>query len=214
MSRGSLVAAPKPILKKLLQQLAPLPEACGDATLVCSLPLGRYISGKCCGDKTHLKNREDEDYGQNFVSAIASCRGCLEAAFPGCIIFNPTNSFPDADRDMASLISSASISIWQEEDTVHLTNVAYGDIAASLVRVVSTAAFGPTADQLRCPWLESVVTRPREPTAANTTPGWILGEVKQGGHGRGALAVVWVASAVSGADSHLKEAGQTRWVPY
>ena len=85
--------------------------------------------------------------------------------------------------------------------------MAYGDIAASLARVVTTAAFGPTADQLRCPWLESVVTRPREPTAANTTPGWILGEVKQGGHGRGALGCGLGGQRSLRADSHLKEAG-------
>ena len=86
---------------------------------------------------------------------------------------------------MASLISSAGISIWQEEGPVHLTNAAYGDIAASLARVVTTAASEPTADQLGCPLLESVVTRPREATAANATPGWILGEVQQGGWRRG-----------------------------
>ena len=70
---GSLVAAPKPRLKKILQQLTPLREACGDETLVCSLPLGRYISGKCCSDEGHLENRGDEDFGQILSSAISSC---------------------------------------------------------------------------------------------------------------------------------------------
>ena len=111
----------------------------------------------------------------------------MEAAFPGCVVFNPTDSFEDADGDMASLISSAVMSIWQENDPVHLTNAAYGDIAASLVKVVTTAAADPSADQLRRPRLESVVTKPREATAANATPGWILGEAQQGGRGRGAL---------------------------
>ena len=106
---GSLVATPKPRLKKLLQQLTPLREACGDATLVCGLPLGRYISGKCCNDEGHLENRGDEDFSQILSSAVSSCRGCLETAFPGSVVFNPTDSF--ADGDMASLISSAGISI-------------------------------------------------------------------------------------------------------
>ena len=88
---GSLVAAPKPRLKKLLHQLVPLRDACTNVTLVCGLPLGRYISGKCCRDETHLENRGDKNFGQILVSAIASCRGCLEAAFPGCIVFNPTD---------------------------------------------------------------------------------------------------------------------------
>ena len=144
--------------------------------LVCGLPLECYISGKCCRDETHLENRGDEDFSQILISAIASCRGCLEAAFPGCTVFNPTDSFADVEGDMASLLSSAGLSIWQESDPVHLTNAAYGDIAASLVKVVSTAATNPSADMLRRPQLESIVTKPREATAANTTPGWILGE--------------------------------------
>ena len=182
--------------------------------MVCGFPLGHYISGKFCGDKTHLENREDKDYGQIYVSAIASCRGCPEAAFPGCIIFNLKDSFADADGDMASLISSADISIWQEEDPVHLTNAAYGDIAASLARVVTTAASDPTADQLRRPRLESVVTRPREATAANTTPGWILGEVQQGGRGRGAPGCGFGSQR----DLHGRQSPYrgraTHWAPY
>ena len=87
---------------------------------------------------------------------------------------------------MACLLSSAGMPIWQESDPVHLTNAAYGDIAASLVKVVSTAATDPSVDMLRRPRLESVVTKPREATAANMTPGWILREAQQGGRGRGA----------------------------
>ena len=162
---GSLEAAPKPRLKKLLQQLTPLREACGDATLVCGLPLGRYISRKCCSDEGHLENRGDEDFGQILSSAISSCRGCLEAAFPGSVVFNPTDSFADGDSDLASLISSAGISIWLEDDPVHLTNAAYEDIAASLVKLVTKTAADPSADLLRRPRLESVVTQPKEATA-------------------------------------------------
>ena len=169
---------------------------------VCGLPLSRYISGKCCRDEAHLENRGDEDFCQILVSAIASCRGCLEAAFPGCVVFNPTDSFADADGDMASLISLASMYIWQEDDPVQLTNAAYGDIAASLVKVVAAAATDPSADQLRRPRLESVNTRPREATVANTTPGWILGEAQKGGRGRGPRAGVLAVSAAPVAARH------------
>ena len=64
--------------------------------------------------------------------------------------------------------------------------MADGDIAASLVKMVTKTAADPSADHLRRPRLESLVTRPREATVANTTPGWILGEAQQGGRGRGA----------------------------
>ena len=211
---GSLVAAPKPRLKKLLHQLTPLQDACGQATLVCGLPHGDYISGKCCRDETHLENRGDEDFGQILVSAIASCRGCLEAAFPGCIVFSPMESFADADGDMASLISSAGMSMWQETDPVHLTNAAYGDIAASLVKVITTAATDPSVDQLRRPRLESIVTRPREATAAHMTPGWILGEVQRGGRGRGAFGRGFGGQRGPRGRQAAYRGGGTRWVPY
>ena len=211
---GSLVAAPKPRLKKLLMQLAPLREASGDATIVCGLPLGRYISAKCCKDESHLENRGDEDFGQILRTAIASCRGCLETAFPGCAVFNPTDSFADADGDMANLISSAGISIWLEDDPVHLTNTAYGDIAASLIKLVNKTAADPSADQLHRPRLESVVTRPREVTVANSTPGWILGEAQQGGRGRGAPGRGFGGSRGFRGRQAPFRGGATRWVPY
>ena len=100
--------------------------------------------------ESQLENLGDKDFGQILSTAIASCRGCLEAAFPGCVVFNPTDSFADADGDMANLISSAGISIWLEDDPVHLTNAAYGDIAANLVKMV-TKTTDPSADHLRRP---------------------------------------------------------------
>ena len=114
---------------------------------------------------------------------------------------------------MASLLSSAGLPIWQESDPVHLTNAAYGDIAASLVKVVCTAATDPSADMLRRPRLESVVTKPREATAANTTPGWILGEAQQGGRGRGAPEGALAASADRAAARHRTLAGQPAGYP-
>ena len=57
---GSLVAAPKPRLKKLLLQLSPLREACGEATLVCSLPLSRADTSPANAVGTRLTLRTVE----------------------------------------------------------------------------------------------------------------------------------------------------------
>ena len=117
------------------------------------------------------------------------------------------DSFADAEEDMAGILSSAGMSIWHENDPVHLTNAAYGDIAASLVKLVTTATADPSTDQLRRPRLESVVTKPREATAANPTPGWILGEAQQGGRGRGAPGRVLAVSAAPAAARRRSAAG-------
>ena len=115
---------------------------------------------------------------------------------------------------MASLISSAGISIWLEDDPVHLTKAAYGDIAASLVKLVTKTTSDSGADHLRRPRLESVVTRPREATVANTTPGWILGEAQQGGRGRGAPGRGFGGHRGFRGRQAPYSGGATRWVPY
>ena len=116
--------------------------------------------------------------------------------------------------DMASLISSAGISIWLEDDSVHLTNAAYGDIAASLVKLVTKTTTDPEADHLCRPRLELVVTRPREATVANNTPGWILGETQQGGRGRGAPGRGFGGHRGFRGRQALYRGGATRLVPY
>ena len=115
---------------------------------------------------------------------------------------------------MASLLSSAGLSIWQDSDPVHLTNAAYGDIAASLVKVVTTAATDSSTDMLRRPRLESVVTNPREATAANTTAEWILGEAQQGGRGRGAPERGFGGQRGSRGRQAPYRGGATRWLPF
>ena len=115
---------------------------------------------------------------------------------------------------MASLISSAGISIWREDNPVHLTNAAYWDIAASLVKLVTKTATDPGADLLRHPRLESVVTRHREATVANTTPGWILGEAQQGGKGRGAPGRGFGGYRGFRGRQAPYRGGANRWAPY
>ena len=59
---GSLVACPKPRMKKVLSQFETVRELVGDATLVCGLPLPRYVEEKCCQRDAHIENFGDEDY--------------------------------------------------------------------------------------------------------------------------------------------------------
>ena len=87
------------------------------------------------------------------------------------------DSFADNDGDLTSLFRSAGISIW--------TNAAYGDIAASLIKLISTPASEAAGSTKQRAKLESVVTRPREAAEGNSMPGWILGESQRGGRGRG-----------------------------
>ena len=87
------------------------------------------------------------------------------------------------------LLSSAGLPIWSKGDPVHLTNTAYGDVAAALVDKLNS----PSSDHLPSftrKRIESVVTRVQMPTKSAPTPGWILGDCEgpqrsRGGPGRG-----------------------------
>ena len=45
---GSLVAVPKLRLRRILERLAAIKEACGTAKLICGLPTPRYVEQSCC----------------------------------------------------------------------------------------------------------------------------------------------------------------------
>ena len=210
---GSLTVAPKPRVKKLLNQLECLKEACGGASLVCGLPLARYVRQKCCHCKTHLDNFGEDDYEQILLSAATLSKVCLSATFPGATIFDPMESFATSETGLADLHSSAGVSIWSDADPVHLTNAAYGDIAASLVKLVSSTTTVSTSQPRNR--LESVVTRqqlPEEELAP--VPGWIMGENRRGGRGRGGLGRGFGGQASRGGRPTFVRGGQNRWAPY
>ena len=50
---GSLVAAAKPSIRRLLDRLAALKAACSEAKIICRLPIPRYVAGRCCEDQHH-----------------------------------------------------------------------------------------------------------------------------------------------------------------
>ena len=84
---SSLVACPKPRMKKVLSQFETVGELVGDATLVCGLPLPHYVDKKCCKGDGHIENFGDEDYTEVNAQVRETARACLETVFPGAIIF-------------------------------------------------------------------------------------------------------------------------------
>ena len=204
----SLTVAPKPREKKLLNQLECLKEACGGASLVCGLPLARYVRQKCCHCKTHLDNFGEDDYQQILLSAANLSKVCLSASFPGAIIFNPMESFATSENGLADLHSSAGVSIWSDADPVHLTNAAYGDIAAGLVSSTTTVSTSQPRNRL-----ESVIVRQQLPEEERApVPGWIMGENRRSG--RGGLGRCFGGQASRGGRPLFVRGGQNCWAPY
>ena len=53
---GSLVAAAKPRLRRVLERLAAIKEACGNAKLIYGLPTPLYVEQGCCKDGHLIDN--------------------------------------------------------------------------------------------------------------------------------------------------------------
>ena len=214
---GRLTACPTPRIKKILSMLDSLRELVGEATLICGLPLPRYVKEKCCIDSIHIENFSDNDYAEVFVQASKDTWTCLEAAFPLAIIFDQLLAFSGGDEDVAlgNLISSAGMAIWSSGDPVHLTNTAYGDVAAALVAKLNNAG-GDKAVSTTRKRIESVVTRVQTPIKSVPTPGWIQGDCtgpqrSRGGPGRG---FGFGSGTGRGMPAGWRGTGVNRWNPY
>ena len=183
---GSLVAAARPRLRKLLDKLSAICDACGEATILCGLPIPRYVSCRCCGDPVHLDNSAESEAAEVHSAVKSNSRACLLAAMPDCRILDLMAIFhsKEDDGDLSSLASSGGVSIWKEGDPVHLTQTAYEDIAEHLVDLIGGRE---KADSVETPRkrLESVVTRSAAVPAPTLLPGWLVGGNQGGQRGRG-----------------------------
>ena len=115
--------------------MRPVLTAAGQATIICWLPLPRYVIKPCCNDQLHMHNWAEADFGDILLSGSVACTNVLrtEGEKHGLTIatFNPLNCFGQVE-DLTEVKSSAGLSIWREDDAVHLTAASYGDIAAVL----------------------------------------------------------------------------------
>ena len=219
---GSLTSCPKPRIKKILALFDTLRELAGEATMICGLPLPRYVKEKCCKEDAHIDNFRDSDYVDVFGQASEDARVCLEAAFPSAIIFDQLAAFSGGGENIIfdELNSSAGLPIWASGDPVHLTLTAYGDVAAALVGKLKNMS-GDKAAIVARKRIESVVTRVQTPIQAAPTPGWILGDCAGPQRGRGGPGRGFGGGTVRGGrggrrgmPAEWRGTGVNRWNPY
>ena len=53
---GCLEVAPEAFLRKRFSLIHRVLEAVGAATIICTLPLPRYVKRPCCNDEVHMTN--------------------------------------------------------------------------------------------------------------------------------------------------------------
>ena len=55
------MAVAKPRIRKVLDQLSAIRDACGTAKVICSLPIPRYVDQQCCSAENHIDNHSEEE---------------------------------------------------------------------------------------------------------------------------------------------------------
>ena len=214
---GSLVAAAKPRIRKVLDRLSAIRDACGTAKVICGLPIPRYVEQQCCSADNHINNHSEEEISEVHEAVRVNSKACLMAAYPGCIILDPLRAFKgEADTAvLGDLISSGGVSIWKEGDPVHLTQTAYGDIAEQIVNTVAGRGGEDAAAPAR-KRLESVVTRSAIVQPQRPVAGWLLGGNQGGARGRGYMhgSANRGGRVARGGPAVMRGGGGDRWAPY
>ena len=196
---GCLETAPEAFLRKRFSLVRDLLQLVGSATIICVLPLLRYVQRPCCSDEQHMVNWAESDFTEILLSGSKAVSNVLKAEGEkhGLTIatFNPLSCFNNSE-DLAAIKSSAGLSIWREDDAVHLTAAAYNDIAAVLSHQAENHGRQPATGPVRRR-LASVI-----PAATVVAPpvrelAWISGELRsarggmQGGQRGGLRGGQW-----------------------
>ena len=193
---GCLEIAPEGVLKKRFSAVRPILEAAGDAVRVCLLPLPRYVREPCCKVEGHLTNFLEDDFEDILIGAASTARNIVvtegEKAGLSLYTFDPVAAMSGGDK-LSAKTSSAGLSVWLENDPVHLTGAAYRDIGSLVLNQATLAVQGKeaTSNRRRLNSIVPVVQQAtRQPTVARE-PGWISGTENpsnsnnSGGFGRG-----------------------------
>ena len=183
------------MLKKRFSAVRPILEAAGEAVKVCLLPIPRYVKSSCCGDESHISNLHEDDFDNILLGAASSCRNVIagegEKASLSLFTFDPVTAF-GGGKKLAAKTSSAGLSVWQDNDPVHLTSAAYKDIASLIQHQAGNLTTGaPPAGRRR---INSIIPGQLQSTApaALSVPGWITGtEAGRADRGRGGRGQRW-----------------------
>ena len=173
---------------------------------VCLLPIPRYVKSSCCEDAKHIINLQEDNFEDILMGAASSCPNVItgegEKAGLSLYTFEPVVAFGGGQK-LAAKTSSAGLSVWQENDPVHLTSVAYKDIACLIQHQAGSLVLGAPASGRRC--INSIILGQPQSSAPAImlVPGWISSmEAGRADRGRGGRGQRWNRSRGLGNHSY------------
>ncbi len=120
---GDLQLAPPSAFKSTMKLVEIITSNTGEAKIVLTVPLPRYVLVACCDDTSHVSNRQDPDFLREFSGSEKSMS---EAAAAGtrtaeARILNVLEFFGPLESPIQELTTVDGASIWAG-DGVHLTS--------------------------------------------------------------------------------------------
>ena len=114
---GCLETASEAFLRKGFSLIRNLLQMAGSATIICVLPLSRYVRDPWCNDELHMVNWAESDLNNILVSGSTACFNVLNAEGekhgPTIATFNLLSCFNNAE-ELADIRSSPGLPIWRE----------------------------------------------------------------------------------------------------
>jgi hypothetical protein len=165
-SKCDLQLAPPSAFRSTMKLVEKIISNTGDAKILLTVPLPRYVMAACCDDITHVSNRQDPD----FLREISGSEKSLsDAAAAGELtsdakIINMIAFFGPLESPLQELATVDGTSIWAG-DGVHLTSNATRVAATKLMKAITGGSESqePATKRAR---LESVIPVRASPSPA------------------------------------------------
>ena len=131
---GHLQAAPKQVFQLVAKDCTDLFGAAGAASVMLLGPLPRYVTAKCCEDPEHLTNFGTDDMEAEIQraedNAAAAAGPALSAGSAAFFVYHDVFG---SDKDLVDMAGTDGAAIWRQDDPVHLTKDAYGELGMAMV---------------------------------------------------------------------------------
>jgi hypothetical protein len=130
---GRLVMTSKHLLHPFMKEIAKVMTCCGAHQKYLMGPFPRYLLCRCCEDKAHIKNLEEEEYISYIIDGCRdTARAARELALTCGIrkspIINPLIMMVGDEEVVAELDREALAMFW-DDDPVHPNTSSYDTIA-------------------------------------------------------------------------------------
>ena len=175
---GNLQVAPKGVSQRILQDCTPMFDASASAGVMVAVPIPRYLTGKCCGDESHITNFGSPDY----LDEVGKVSALVPAAVAGLLslgkvkLISLIECSETTDPDPTSVNPLLDPANWT--DPVHLASHLYAKAASCILNKAAEMTAGP--DDKHRARLDSIAPVPRITAGGRggrgvSLPAWVTG---------------------------------------